>query len=205
MRTASMRALELLAREDPARAGDRRARRRRHVVHAGDQHAGSAARRLHAIEQRRQRDALPVGGADQAEVARVGVAGAFHQVAAARSRPAAPGRAARARPAPARRPATGQRPRRGKRLGRRGTHEELLIADRGLRIADCGEVGEQPRVEAVAEEASERWRCAPPGLPSGITPMRRAFGCLLRERGQQESRREEIARGETASWLMAKG
>ena len=83
MRTASIARCSSSRVKNPARARHRRARRRRHVVHAGDQHAGGAARRFDAIEQRRQRDALPVGGADQAEVARVGVAGAFHQVASA--------------------------------------------------------------------------------------------------------------------------
>ncbi len=77
------RAFELLTREDPARAPNRRPCGRRLVVDAGDEHTLVSATGFDAVEQREHRHALPVGDAHQAVVRRVGVAGAFDQHASA--------------------------------------------------------------------------------------------------------------------------
>jgi len=43
---------------------------------------------------------------------------------------------------------------------RRGAHEECVARSyKRLRIAELGEIGEQPRVEAVAEQSAEGRRC----------------------------------------------
>ena len=77
--------LQLLAREDPARAGDRRPPGSRVVVDAGDEDARRAGGRADAIEDGLERNAFPVRRAHQAVVGLVGVARAFHQHAPVRA------------------------------------------------------------------------------------------------------------------------
>ena len=145
---------------------------------------------------RRERNPLPVGGAHQAVVGLVGVARALDQdalgrpdvgfeIAEAKARRAPP--PVRRRAASRRRWAAGWTARRcGRRSGRPGCR---------LRIADCGwsrEVGEQPRVEAVAEQAAE-WRRAAAGVAERhhTGELRVDAHCLREDRSRRAAPRKE--------------
>ena len=199
MRIGEQRVLQVIAREDPARARHRRHRTRGLLVDAGDEHAVRARRRPDAIEYGAERHAFPVRGAHQPVVRLIGVARALDQVASARP---------------------------GERLERRqgeidGRVDEAADAnastERCAGSVDGTAVRTKKRSFGVTREAglsaescerSVNSRASspeprsrpnggagrPPGLPSGTTLTNRALDVCVQERRAGEARRRGNSR-----------
>ena len=186
---------EIVAREDPARAGDRRPRLRRFIVEAGDQHAMRRRRRPHAIEQRGDGDAFPVGDAHQPVVGRIGVARALDQVTSGRPRQLLE-RWHVERLGLLHEAAERQRPAGGVRQRRRGggAHEEAIGRRRRLVARDGGEIGEEAGVETGAEQPVQRrvWCVRTEGECAEQLPARRRL--QPRNGGRDENTKKVASR-----------
>ena len=174
----------------------------------------AVGRRPSRSRTRRHRHAVPVGGADQAEVARVGVAGALQQVAAAGRDERDPDRAGQSRVVSLTRPPSAIR---------HGSPPAACAAPRCARRtprhARCGVrrrevLGARPSCERSVKSRASRpspssrpngGGGAPPGLPSGTVPTKRAS---LRSAGASAGRRsalERKSRRDRRSAVMADG